>query len=210
MTSPSWQRGGARMPRRVFTVLVSAVALMSGAPAFGAYLPLPPGPYRYLVIDQDVKGVLVEFGRNVGLPVDVSDEVKGRLRGQISTATAREFLEGLCKSYGLIWYFDGTTLHVSAESEVRTDLVKVGPLSPAEAAEKLKALGVSDDRFPVRTTEDTGMVSVSGPPPFLSLARQTLIALASQVSPAPEDRVRVFRGGPTPTSSDELVASRTK
>jgi type III secretion protein C len=199
------------MPKRVYIGLILAAALMSGEPALAAYLPLPPGPYRYLVIDQDVKGVLVEFGHNVGLPVDVSDEVKGRLRGQISTATAREFLEGLCKSYGLVWYFDGTTLHVSAESEVRTELVKIGELPPAEAAEKLKALGVSDERFPVRTTEDTGMVSVSGPPPFLSLARQTLTALASQVSPAArEDTVRVFRGGPTPTSSDELVASRAK
>jgi type III secretion protein C len=206
------------MPRQLFTGLVFAAALAGlVGPALSADLPLPPGSYNYLVIDQDVKGVLLEFGRNVGLPVDVGDQVKGRLRGQISTATALEFLEGLCKSYGLIWYFDGTTLHISAKSEVRTELVNVGRLPPAEAAEKLKALGVSDERFPVRTTEDTGIVSVSGPPPFLTLVRQTLTALASRIAPpvredsgSDEIRVRVFRGGVTPASSEELVTSRTK
>lgn len=209
------------MPRRLFTGLVFAAALTSAGPALvgsalvgsalGADLPLPPGPYKYLVIDQDVKGVLVEFGRNVGLPVAVSDQVKGRLRGQISTATAAEFLDGLCESYGLVWYFDGTTLHVNAKTEVRTELVSIGRLPPAEATEKLTALGVTDARFPVRTTENTGVVSVSGPPPFLSLARQTLTALASRLPPVRGDgdgiTVHVFRGGLT---SDEVVASRTK
>jgi type II secretory pathway component GspD/PulD (secretin) len=210
------------MPKRVFTGLALVAALMSVGsalvgPALGADPTLPPGPYKYLVIDQDVKGVLIEFGRNVGLPVDVSDHVKGRLRGQISTATAREFLDGLCESYGLVWYFDGTTLHISAKTEVRTELVNIGRLPPGEATNKLSALGVSDARFPVRTTEDTGIVSVSGPPPFLSLARNTLTALAGRVPPPvredsgnDEIKVRVFRGGFTPASSEEPVVSRAR
>jgi type II secretory pathway component GspD/PulD (secretin) len=201
------------MPRRVLPGLVFTAALMAVGPVLSADLPLPPGPYRYLVIDQDIKGVLVEFGRNVDLPIDVSDQVKGRLRGQISTATARQFLDGLCESYGLVWYFDGATLHINDKTEVRTELVSTGRLSPGEAAEKLSALGISDARFPVRTTEDTGVVSVSGPPPFLSQARQTLTALGRRVpedSGSDEIRVRVFRGGYTPAPSDGFVASRGK
>jgi type II secretory pathway component GspD/PulD (secretin) len=201
------------MPRRVFAWLVFTAALMAVGPVFSADLPLPPGPYRYLVIDQDIKEVLVEFGRNVDLPVDVSDQVKGRLRGQISTATAREFLDGLCGSYGLVWYFDGATLHINARTEVRTELVSIGRLSPGEAAEKLSALGIFDARFPVRTTEDAGVISVSGPPPFLSQARQTLIALGRRMredNGGDEIRVRVFRGGYTPAPSDGLLASRVK
>jgi type III secretion protein C len=204
----------ARMARRIFTVLAFAAALTSAEPALSADLPLPPGPYKYLVIDQDIKGVLVEFGRNVGLPIDVSDDVKGRLRGRIATATAREFLDGVCDSYGLVWYFDGATLHINAKTEVRTELVSIGRLSPGEAAEKLSALGVSDARFPLRTTEDTGVVSASGPPPFLSLVRQALTTLARRVPPAVREdsggddiRVRVFRGGFTPAPSDGPVAS---
>jgi type III secretion protein C len=173
-----------------------------------------PDPYKYLVIDQDIKGVLVEFGRNVGMPVDVSDEVKGRLRGQVTaaTATAREFLDSLCDSHNLVWYFDGAVLHVNAKAEIRTELVGLGRFSPDEAREKLTALGVADARFPVRTTDNASVISVSGPPKFVSMVRQAL----RPPPPAQEDprgdevKVRVFRGGAIAVPPETLVASRTK
>src|SRR5262249_11295958 len=140
--------------------------------------------------------------------------VKGRLRRQLSTTTAREFLDALCENYGLVWFFDGAALHVNAKTEVRAELVSIGRMPPGEVAEKLNALGISDTRFPVRATEDTGVVSVSGPPPFLSLARQALTALARRFpGPAREEggsddiKVRVFRGGVTPDSFDGPVVS---
>jgi type III secretion protein C len=205
------------MSRRLLTGWIFVALMSAGHAALAADPSWPPGSYKYLVIDQDIKGVLVEFGRNTGLPVDVSDQVKGRLRGQLATTTAREFLYSLCESYGLVWYFDGTVLHVNAKTEVRTELVKIGRLPPGEAAEKLKALGVSDARFPVRTTPDAGVVSISGPPPFLSLARQTLTALAQRVPSAmredtgdDEVRIRVFRGGTTPVPSGVETVDRKR
>jgi type II secretory pathway component GspD/PulD (secretin) len=130
----------------------------------------------------------------------LSDQVKGRLRGRLGVAPAREFLDRLCESYGLVWYFDGAVLHVSAKAEIRTELINIGRLPPGQVNEKLNALGIGDPRFPVRSTQDIGVVSVSGPPPFVSLVRQTLTSLAPP-SPVREDshgdepRVRVFRGG---------------
>jgi type II secretory pathway component GspD/PulD (secretin) len=200
----------AHVPRRVLPGLVFTAALMAVGPVHSADLQLPLGPYKYLVVDQDIDGVLVEFGRNVGLQVDVSDRVKGRLRGQISTATAREFLDGLCESYGLVWYFDGTTLHVNAKTEVRSELVSIGELSPDEATKQLSALGISDTRFPVRTTEGTGVLSVSGPPAFLSRVRQTFTAIGRRLredNGGDEIRVRVFRGGYAPIPSDGPIVS---
>ncbi len=188
------------MSTRVFTVLVLTAVLGSAHAALGMEPKWPAGPYKYVVIDQDVKGVLTEFGRNIGVPVDLSEQVKGRLRGRLAVATAREFLDKLCESYGLVWYFDGAVLHVNAKAEIRTELISIGRLPPGEVSEKLNALGIADPRFPVRSTQDNGVVSVSGPPPFVSLVRQTLTALAPP-SPVREDshgdeiRVRVFRGG---------------
>lgn len=203
------------MSRRAFTVLVVATVLASVESAPGMEPQWPVGPYKYIVIDQDIKGVLTEFGRNVGAPVDLSDQVKGRLRGRLAVATAREFLDRLCESYGLVWYFDGAVLHVSAKSEIRTELISIGRLSSAEASEKLNALGIADARFPVRGTQDTGVISVSGPPPFVSLVRQTLTALARpSLPPVREDshgdeiRVRVFRGGAMAAPPDISSASR--
>jgi type III secretion protein C len=202
------------MSRRGFTISVVTAALASVCSAFGMEPQWPAGPYKYMVIDQDVKGVLTEFGRNVGVPVDLSDQVRGRLRGRLAVAPAREFLDRLCESYGLVWYFDGAVLHISAKTEIRTELVSIGRLSPAEVGEKLNALGIADARFAVRSEQD-GVISVSGPPPFVSLVRQTVTALAPpprvrEDNHGDEIRVRVFRGGAVMAPPETLLTSRAK
>lgn len=196
---------GRTRAKRAHARIVAGFAFAAAGfgPALGMEPQWPTGTYRYLIVDQDLKGVLTEFGRNTGLPVDVSDQIKGRLRGQLAaaTATAREYLERLCESYGLTWYFDGAVLHVNTRSETTTELVNIGRLSPADTREKLVALGIADARFQVRTTEDAGVISVSGPPAFVELVRHTVTALLRRLRPATEDtagddiRVRVFRGG---------------
>ena len=183
--------------------LAAALIVVAGlmAPARSSEPKWPDGPYKYLVIDQDIKDVLTEFGRNIDVPVEVSNQVKGRLRGQLPVVTARDFLNKLCESYGLIWYFDGATLHVSAKSEVKTELINIGRLPVQNLTDQLNTLGIADPRFPVRSTPDGGVISVSGPAPYIALVRQTLTAMARAASPVvreeksdDEIRVRVFRG----------------
>jgi type II secretory pathway component GspD/PulD (secretin) len=166
----------------------------------------PAGPYRYVVIDQDIKGVLNEFGRNVGLPVQVSDLVKGRLRGRLPAGTAREFLDKLCDNYGLVWYFDGAVLHVSVNAEMKTELINLARLTADELQSlpvKLEELGIADRRFPIRMAADTGLISISGPPAYVALVRDTLtrfdqLTMRTQGhgdGQGDDPRVRVFRGG---------------
>jgi type II secretory pathway component GspD/PulD (secretin) len=163
----------------------------------------PAGQYRYLVVDQDVRDILTEFGRNLSITVKVSDQVvPRRIRGRLPVSGAKEFLNRLCESYGLVWYFDGAVLHVSAESEVRTELVNIGSFNPSGVNEKLQALGISDARYPIRSTPDARVMSVSGPPAYLALVRDTVSTMQKisrprnvrEVDEGDEVRVRVFRG----------------
>src|SRR5215471_7622238 len=117
-------RGFLTGPEWLAALLIVAVAWVGLNVSVRASEPKwPQGQYKYLVIDQDIKEVLTEFGRNIDVPVEVSDQVKGRLRGQLPVATAREFLNQLCESYGLVWYFDGAALHINAKSEIKTELI---------------------------------------------------------------------------------------
>ena len=191
-------RASKRLPAALI-VMVALAGLI--APAQGSEPKWPERSYKYLVIDQDVKDVLSEFGRNIDVPVDVSNQVKGRLRGQLPVATAKEFLNKLCESYGLVWYFDGATLHVSAKSEVKTELINIGRLPVNNLTDQLNTLGIADPRFPVRSTPDGGVISVSGPVSYIALVRQTLTAMSRSAAPVvredkadDEIRVRVFRG----------------
>ncbi|MBO0711688.1 MAG: hypothetical protein J2P47_10475 [Acetobacteraceae bacterium] len=188
--------------------VVSAALVFLATPALSLAPKWPPGPYKYLVLDQDLKGVLTEFGRNIDVTVDVSDQVKGQLRGELPAASAEDFLNKLCESYGLVWYFDGAVLHISAKTEVRTELIKTGR-SAKDVAERLNSLGIADARFPIRTTPDAGVVSVSGPPPYRTLVRQTLAAMApagSAAAPTNTVTVAVVRG----TKREEYTVQRSE
>ena len=164
----------------------------------------PKGPYKYLIIDQDARDVLIEFGRNINLPIEVSPNVAGRqIRGRIPELSAKAFLERICESYGLVWYFDGAVLHVNLDGELATELINLNSVKPEAALRQLDELGVSDPRFNIRATEDAGVLSVSGPPPYRSLVRKTITALEDALQPRPvrevkagdHVKVRVFRGG---------------
>lgn len=194
-----WRRGACGALRGGLLVLVlsfAAAPLSAGEPDW------PPGPYRYLVINQKVADALAELGRNIGVPVRVSDAVEGRLNGGLPVGTAREFLQRICDSYGLVWYFDGSVLHVNAESELRTEILDLGRVSPERLVRRLAELGIADERFTTRVPEEGGVLSVSGPPPYLSLVRTTLDRLAQPVRPriarevagGDSVSVRVFRG----------------
>ena len=147
--------------------------------------------------------MLIEFGRNLNINVKISEHVSGRrIRGRIPVTTAEQFLKRICESYGLVWYFDGAVLHVSAENEVRTELVDLGSVSPNGVNEKLQALGIADPRYAIRSTGDTKVLSISGPPPYLSLVRQTVATMQKAASPrsvrevqdGDDVKVKVFRG----------------
>jgi type II secretory pathway component GspD/PulD (secretin) len=179
--------------------------LVAASPAKSLEPKWPAGPYRYIVVDQDVRDILTEFGRNLNVTVKVSDQVGGRrIRGRLPISNAKEFLSRLCESYGLVWYFDGAVLHINSESEVRTELVDLGTANPGGMSEKLQALGITDIRYQLRSTPDSRVLSVSGPPPYLARIREAVATMqkasrprgAREVQDGDDVNVRVFRGKP--------------
>ena len=184
------------MPLKIVSAVLAAAAILVGVPQIARALDpnWPPGPYKYVVIEQDLKDALIEFGRNINVPVKVSDEVKGKLRGDLGSGSAEEFFKRLTASQGLVWYFDGSVLHVNSASELRTEVIDLGRILPTDVVSKLSKLGIADPRYPIRTTPGSGLISVSGPPPYIVLVRQTLMAMARQVPEGEDTRVRVFRG----------------
>jgi type III secretion protein C len=181
----------------LFFVLVPAGRADSAEPRW------PKEPYKYLVIDQDLREILAEFGRNVRIPIRVSDNVaKRRVRNDMAVAAPREFLQRLCDAYGLVWYYDGAVMHISDDSEVRTEFLNTGSVGTDTLKSRLENLGVADPRFTIRAGGNASVATVSGPPPYLAMVRKTLDALEKANAPRPVQevtngdtlKVRVFRG----------------
>jgi type II secretory pathway component GspD/PulD (secretin) len=185
----------ARCGRRSAAGATLILALFATAPESAASAEWTEKPYHYVVIDQDVRGILTEFGRNLGIPVVLSDKVRGRARGELRAKTAGEFLQRIAEAQDLTWYFDGSVLHVSADEEYATQVMDVGVDSSALVRE-LDRLKLSDQRFSIRATPNSQLVGVSGPPAFIAAVRQTAERLKPPPRVAGDDpRVRVFRGG---------------
>lgn len=157
----------------------------------------PPGPYKYITVDQSVTDALVELGRNMRVPMRVSKLVKGRLSAGMPVGTARAFLEEICNRYGLVWYFDGIVMNVATEAEIQTEMIPLDANTAAGAEDRLSRLGVIDPRFPIKVSKQDDVVSVSGPPSYIELVRKTLgVPAATGTKPEPGKvvSVRVFRG----------------
>jgi type II secretory pathway component GspD/PulD (secretin) len=182
----------------------AAFCISGSASTLAGTPPWAGKPYAYVVVDQDVRGVLTEFGRNLGVPVVLTDKVRGRVRGEIRANDADEFLRRIAEAQDLTWYFDGSALHVSADEEFSTQVIDAG-VDGGALSRELDRLKLSDPRFAIRATADSHVVGVSGPPAFVAVVRQT----AERMKPPPrvagdDPRVRVFRGG----SKDEVVRTQ--
>jgi type III secretion protein C len=162
--------------------------------------------YDYVLINQDVRDALKEFGRNLTIPVVVSDRIRGQVRGEIRAETAKGFLDKLAQANGLIWYFDGSVLHINASDEFSTQIINIGRADGRSVIAEIERLELMDDRFSIRATANAPALRVSGPPPFIAMVKQVV----ASVQPPPraqvdDPRVRIFRGGQHEEVADDLA-----
>ena len=162
-----------------------------------AQLQLPAGNYNYTVLNGDLADALRQFGDDVRLRMDVSDEVKGRIRGRVSASSPRAFLDLVTGLYGLDWYYDGYTLFLTSNKEGATKVVEVPGGDTGSLQRALDAGKITDARFPIRTLPGSDRIMVSGPPRYVDLVTQTAAAMSPPgVAPTRSvtETTTVFRG----------------
>ncbi|MBD8472950.1 type III secretion protein [Pseudomonas sp. CFBP 8770] len=157
-------------------------------------------PYPYLIIDQDVRGVLQEMGSNLGFAVVISDAVKGKVRGKVAGDSAADFLAALSTANGLGWYFDGSTLFVDSANDTAARTFDTGTLSAAAVQGALAPLLAGGPRARLSVDASARRVSAAGAPGYLSLIDEQLAALRpplrhTAASQPAARSVRIFRGG---------------
>lgn len=189
---------------------VAATLLLPSTVSIAAQLKLPDTTYTYTVINQDLSAALLEFGSNLNIKINVSQEVRGRIQGRLPELPPLAFLDRLASLYNLEWYFDGQVLHVTSARESQSRLLVPGPVPFERLASTLAAFNVADERYEVRPAPDTQLVLVTGPPRFVALVEQTLNGLIAeeQARPRPAEAqaeptllrdavLTVFRGSQT-------------
>jgi type II secretory pathway component GspD/PulD (secretin) len=192
--SPSF----AWWPVNAHSVFVSAIllgAIYAPASVVAAEPKWPTESYNYIVVDQDLRTVLEQFGINTGLRVVLSDAVQGKVRGRLPPASPRQFLNDVTEMFGLDWYYDGAAIAVSAKSEAQTELITLKGSSFSKLETALESAGINDDRYQLRAGPDEGSVIASGPPRYLAAVKRLVVSL-SPASPqsSASTYVTIMRG----------------
>lgn len=167
--------------------------------------------YSYILINQDIRDALKEFGRNLNIPVSLSDKIRGQVRGEVRADTAGAFLTKLAEANGLIWYYDGSILYINSSDEFATQILDSGRADGAMVIEEVKRLSLMDDRFSIKYTPNASALRVSGPPAFIAMVQQVV----ANVQPPPlatadDPRVRVFRGGQNNEVTENFAQPETR
>lgn len=166
--------------------LGAAATLLRPSTTLAAQLKLPDSTYTYTVINQDLPAALLEFGSNLNIKVNVSQEVRGRIQGRLPDLPPLAFLNRLASLYNLEWYFDGQVLHVTSARESQSRLLVPGPVPFERLASTLAAFDVADERYAVRPAPNTQLVLVTGPPRFVALVEQSLNGLIAEEQARPK------------------------
>ena len=137
--------------------------------------------FTYEASGRQVAEVLRDFGAAQGLPVVSSDGVEGVVRGRFDN-TPTEFLDALCRSFGLIWYHDGSALYVYPANAIRSRLFRLQGFD-SRRIEALRAkLTWGDGRYPLKYSPGEKTLLVTGPPRHIELVSQLVEVLDAESS----------------------------
>ena len=157
-------------------------------------------PYAYIVVDQDLKDVLTEFGKNVGMPLTLSPDVKGRVLGGVRGDTAREFLSRLTQAHGLTWYAAEGGIHIDSVNALTRRELDAHHLSAAAIARFIAQADGVGSHIAVQAGRP-GVVIATGPAAYVATISARLDAVRPAAAAARQTReVRVYRGSNPPQS----------
>ena len=165
----------ALMVRRMLAIAAVLLSLsLSAAPVNWSNVPM-----TVKFKDQPLAGVIETIMNHNGLPVVVSEGVKGSV-SLTATRSAKALFEELSNLYNLDWSYDGGVVSVIPARERVTKLIDSKGISVADLTKALTQLQIADPRIPLRSVDGTNIVSVSSTPRYASVVEEAIKMIATQ------------------------------
>ena len=177
--------------RRWLVCIALAIGFFTSAQAFAAPLSFRGKMFSHTASKQPLGELLTGFAASQGWVITLPANLDTAVNAQF-TLSPRDFWELMTRTHGLQWYFDGTAVHVSHNTDVRSTVYTITPLAYERLMAALDRLQVSDARFPVRYDSESGAAIVSGPPRFLELVESVYTRVENAEDSADAYRSRVF------------------
>ncbi len=130
--------------------------------------------YGYFAQDKALQEVISDFAAELKLPVIISPAVTGVVNGDFATMKAIDFLSTLARVYRLMWFYDGTVLHIYSTREVREEIIPLAADRMTDIETVFKELKVIGTHYYWKTIPNRNRVELSGPPRFIELVESVI------------------------------------
>ena len=162
----------------MFSRALIALALVAAAAFPPALAGLPPSTKKFVYRAEGKKlaDVLQDFAASQDMPIVVDAGVEGNVNGNFKTSP-EEFLNAMTRTYGVIWYHDGTTLFVYPSRAMQSKVFRMRGYDRQQVRQMLASLGLGDPRFPLRFDESRQTLLAYGPPRHIELVSTVLAQL---------------------------------
>ncbi|MCA3174572.1 MAG: type III secretion system outer membrane ring subunit SctC [Burkholderiales bacterium] len=147
--------------------------------------------FEYIAENQKVSEVIREFAASQGVPAVVAPEIDGTVNAKFNLPPAR-MMDVLAATFSLVWYYDGSVLHVYPASVIKTELLRLNKSKVEELQQSLERLKIYDARFPIMVDSVQGTIVVSGPPRYVDMVSEVAKVVAENADRTGEATIRVF------------------
>lgn len=146
-----------------------------------------------------VRDLLKEFAASQKMPLSLSDSVKGVVSGTFQGIETQKFLNAMCESNDLIWFYDGVRLNIESADEVLSRPLSLPNLPAETLSSVLYSMGYSSGppgrEVEARPGHRSGLILLVGGPQYVQATEVLARDLDSQESrrSTEEIAVRTFR-----------------
>ncbi len=164
-------------------LLLALVGLTAGTTLFRAApgIPWRAATYSTQADRVPASALLQAFATQQGLPLQLNAPAEAPVSGRFQDLPARQFLDAVCEATGLLWFWDGSRLHIDAAAASETRVINLEAVTPERATAALRGLGF--DGGPATLGQAVrggdGILTVAGSRKFIEVAEPVLKTLNS-------------------------------
>ena len=158
---------------RLLIPVLALMLLASPCPGAEAGVPFAGRHFTYRADGKKLSEVLQDFAASQGLPVVIDPGVEGTVNANFNTQP-EQFLAAMTRTYGVIWYYDGTTLFIYPSRAMQSRVFRMRGYDRQQVRQMLGSLGLGDARFPLRFDDANQTLLAYGPPRHIELVATVL------------------------------------
>jgi type III secretion protein C len=146
----------------------------------------------FIARNEPVEHLFRAIGAEAHRPVQLSAKAKQyRVTGEFNLARPLDVIEKVTTDLGLIWYFDGRAIYVNDNSEIASTVLSMPSTAADQLVTFLRAASLYDKRYPLRYTQGSALIYLSGPPKYVEIVQSSASLLRQQADTPPTGARRV-------------------